>query len=295
MSEELEHRFLDYIAKHPGTVQSKFESELGCTQQDILAVVNQLIKQGRIITYQAPDGSTSFKEVAPEDVNKFKGLTSEDLLIFQLVESSGNKGSWTKDLKYASGLQQVQITKIMKLLENRKLIKAVKSVQTGRKKVYMLYNMEPAREVTGGSLYGSDQNYDDQYIHIIKMHIKSYVQNKGTADQLEIIGYLKRVAEDTSQTLSPEDVLQLINTLIYDGDLEEIRDTRAFSSFGKRGILYKPTKTVIPVNNFGLMPCGTCPVFDLCSPEGEISPKKCVYFTEYLKQINDEKYDDDDE
>lgn len=37
-------------------------------------------------------------------------------------------GIWTRDLKLRSNLQQPQITKIIKTLEGRRLIKAVKSV-----------------------------------------------------------------------------------------------------------------------------------------------------------------------
>ena len=37
----------------------------------------------------------------------------------------------------------------MKSLEGKKLIKSVKSVNATKKKVYMLYDLEPDRSVTG--------------------------------------------------------------------------------------------------------------------------------------------------
>ena len=44
-----------------------------------------------------------------------------------------------------------QINKCLKLLEQRKLIKAVKSVASSNRKVYMLFELEPSREITGGA------------------------------------------------------------------------------------------------------------------------------------------------
>jgi hypothetical protein len=41
---------------------------------------------------------------------------------------------------------QVHIPKILKTLEARKLIKAVKSVASKNKKMYMLYDLEPPHE-----------------------------------------------------------------------------------------------------------------------------------------------------
>ncbi|KAM9971426.1 hypothetical protein ACTFIW_011404 [Dictyostelium discoideum] len=292
MSEELENKFLDLCHKYPtGLTQQMIEVSLGHKMEEIVKVINNLIKQGRLMLIQNPDETTSYKEVNPEDQAKFRGLGVEDFLIYQLIEASSNTGAWTRELKNSSGYQQVQITKILKTLESRKLIKSVKSIQSGRKKVYMLYNMEPSREITGGQLY-SDQSYDHQYIQIMKMHIKTFVDNKGAVDLADIITYLRKVAEEaTSQSLGPEDIQALVNTVIYDGDIEEMRDTRMGAMLGRRsGILYKPTKTPIPVNNFCNMPCGNCPVFDICSDNGLVSPKRCVYFKQYLEQ-DDESLD----
>ena len=46
-------------------------------------------------------------------------------------------------------MPQTQIGKIFKSLEARKLIKAVKHVAQQNRKVYMLYELEPSREITG--------------------------------------------------------------------------------------------------------------------------------------------------
>lgn len=42
---------------------------------------------------------------------------------------------------------------MLKALETRGLVKSVRSVANGSRKVYMLRGLEPAREVTGGAWY----------------------------------------------------------------------------------------------------------------------------------------------
>ena len=69
--------------------------------------------------------------------------------MYQIIQHAGNAGMWTKELKQRSNLPVPQITKIFKTLEARKLIKSVKHVAQQNRKVYMLYDLEPSREITG--------------------------------------------------------------------------------------------------------------------------------------------------
>ena len=50
-----------------------------------------------------------------------------------------------------TNLAQPQIAKIIKVLESRNLIKSCKNVNNISRKVYMLYELEPSREITGGA------------------------------------------------------------------------------------------------------------------------------------------------
>lgn len=59
-------------------------------------------------------------------------------------------GIWTKDLRRRTGLATNVITKALKVLEQRELVKSVKSVQHGNRKQYMLFDVEPSEHVTGG-------------------------------------------------------------------------------------------------------------------------------------------------
>lgn len=78
--------------------------------------------------------------------------------------------------------------------------------------------------------------------------------------------------------LSLEDVVELLEMLVYDNQLE------------KRGtpekIVYWPAtgnQENMMATNWSEIPCATCPVMDKCGSSGLITPEKCVYFTDWLK------------
>jgi DNA-directed RNA polymerase III subunit RPC6 len=54
-------------------------------------------------------------------------------------------------MKVRTNLGQPQITKILKSLEGKSLIKSVKNVNNPSRKLYMVYELEPSREITGGA------------------------------------------------------------------------------------------------------------------------------------------------
>lgn len=60
--------------------------------------------------------------------NKLKGGEVEERVVFKIVEDAGNKGIWMKDIRYKSNLNATTLNKVIKVLEGKKLIKAITSV-----------------------------------------------------------------------------------------------------------------------------------------------------------------------
>ena len=60
-------------------------------------------------------------------------------------------GIWTRDLKSRTNLQQAQITKVLKQLETRRLVKSIRPVSEPSKKFYISFDIEPSTEITGGA------------------------------------------------------------------------------------------------------------------------------------------------
>jgi DNA-directed RNA polymerase III subunit RPC6 len=66
------------------------------------------------------------------------------------------------------------LNRILKKLEKKGLIKGVKSIHSKNKKVWMLMELEPSTEVTGG-LIGQD-NFDLELIEVIQDKVVDYIK-----------------------------------------------------------------------------------------------------------------------
>ena len=126
------------------------------TVTDRAVAINRLLSQRKLQIFKDGDALV-YKEVKQDEAVKFKGLSSEDLLVYQIIQQSGNTGIWTKELKQKSNLPQTQIGKSFKSLEARKRIKAVKHVAQQHRKEYMLYAREASRRITGGTRYTKEE------------------------------------------------------------------------------------------------------------------------------------------
>ena len=62
----------------------------------------QVFKQGDFIVY---------KQQMKEESVRFKGLSSEDMLIYQVIKNAGNMGIWAKYMKKETNLQHHRLTK----------------------------------------------------------------------------------------------------------------------------------------------------------------------------------------
>lgn len=117
----------------------------------------------------------------------------------------------------------------------------------------------------------------------------------------EIAQLIDKAGITNNTTLGEADIQQLVDALTYDGLIEPIkingrkgyRVTRAVkqdpTSFAKRreGRTGMDLPALIPgpppvSNGLTEVPCGRCPVFDLCEEGGPVSPSNCVYFPKWL-------------
>jgi DNA-directed RNA polymerase III subunit RPC6 len=73
-------------------------------------------------------GTLLYKLKDPTVAQKVKGADNEEKIVYSIIEEAGNKGIWIRDIRFKSNLILTQLNKILKILENKKLIKAVKSV-----------------------------------------------------------------------------------------------------------------------------------------------------------------------
>eukprot|EP00297_Palpitomonas_bilix_P010180 CAMPEP_0113869576 /NCGR_PEP_ID=MMETSP0780_2-20120614/1612_1 /TAXON_ID=652834 /ORGANISM="Palpitomonas bilix" /LENGTH=287 /DNA_ID=CAMNT_0000854767 /DNA_START=108 /DNA_END=968 /DNA_ORIENTATION=+ /assembly_acc=CAM_ASM_000599 len=275
---ELEKRFLDLCERNPnGISDDDIKSEFsGVPAQDRVAAANSLLAQGRIKILKQ-GAKLFYTYVQQEEAAKFRGLTVEDLLVYQVIEQGGENGAWSREIRLKSNLQQNQLTKSLKVLESRRLVKSVKSITN--RKVYILFNLEPSREITGGAWY-SDQGFDLEFTEVMQKQCLSLIQNKGVVG-LDDIAQFIRTSGISKVELRQEDFQMLVDTLIYDGKVEAIREPGAMSSRDGPRVQYRAVHYPLPENGLSEVPCGTCQISHVCTEDGVISPAKCKYMAKW--------------
>jgi RNA polymerase Rpc34 subunit len=221
--------------------------------REIGAILQTLHDEKRIEIFKRrnPDGSESqsFRSNTPEKAKQLKGLKYEEEAVLGMIERSGGNGIWTRSMKASSKmttvskksdlcresgvlcgrvyfmmlfilpLLQAELNKILKKLENKKLIKSVHSVAFKNRRMYMSYDIEPSKEVTGGVWYNEAQ-LDTQFImKIKKASVTAVSQLGGKASPKQVALRLKEKGE-TTNPLRAEDVTQLMDSLVWEGWLD---------------------------------------------------------------------------
>lgn len=74
-------------------------------------------------------------------------------MVYNQIENSGTNGTWTKTIKARTNIHQTAITKAMKTLEAKQLVKPVKSIKNPAQKIYMLKHLSPNEDVSGGTWF----------------------------------------------------------------------------------------------------------------------------------------------
>ncbi|KAI3438602.1 hypothetical protein D9Q98_001025 [Chlorella vulgaris] len=283
MSKRVEEMILAACRKHPeGMLDTALEPELpGVTVNDRAEALNSLLSSHKlqILVNPADPHSHIYKASAVGDTARFKGLTAEDMLVYQCIQAAGNMGIWTRDMKQRTNLQQPKINKILKALEERSLVKSIKSVQNASRKVYMLFELDPAKELTGGPWYGPDA-FDSEFITVLQEATLSYIKSKGDATLADIVRFITETGI-SKQALQEDDVERIINTLDYDGKIDSMEDDDDGLPHYRVPLMPIPDTTA-----FTSIPCGVCPVFNECVEGGKISPESCQYYSAWLEQLD---------
>ncbi|XP_053526911.1 DNA-directed RNA polymerase III subunit RPC6 isoform X3 [Artibeus jamaicensis] len=239
---EIENRIIELCHQFPhGITDQVIQNEMPHIEAQQRAVaINRLLSMGQLDLLRSNTGLL-YRIKDSQNAGKMKGSDNQEKLVYQIIEDAGNKGIWSRDIRYKSNLPLTEINKILKNLESKKLIKAVKSVAASKKKVYMLYNLQPDRSVTGGAWY-SDQDFESEFVEVLNQQCFKFLQTK--------------------VELSMEDIETILNTLIYDGKVEMTIIAAKEGTVGSvdgHMKLYRAVNPIIPPTGLVRAPCGLCP------------------------------------
>lgn len=107
--------------------------------------------------------------------NRIRGLEEQELMVYQQIENSGTNGIWIKTIKQRTNIHQIAVTKCMKALEAKKLVKPVKSIKNPQQRIYMLAHLSPNEDVTGGPWF-SDGELDVELIAITADAVVTFLE-----------------------------------------------------------------------------------------------------------------------
>ncbi|KAK9869329.1 hypothetical protein WA026_003083 [Henosepilachna vigintioctopunctata] len=287
-----EHKLIELAKSKPdGISNDDIKSAIPDAKiEDIAAAINKFLKNGSFELYQ-DNGKLLYKYKDPSKKSTAKGSDSEEKIVFRIIEEAGNKGIWIRDIRFKSNLNMTQLNKVLKSLETKKYIKAVKSVSASKKKVYMLYDLEPDSSVTGGAWY-QDQDFESEFVDVLSQQCLRFLTEKGEEAKMHGGGPLLArnksyaTANDVHKfiselgiskvRLSVSDIESILYTVVLDNNAERIASGEGF--------LYRSTNKFLSSVGLVKTTCGVCPIANRCADTGLINPKICEYLTDWLEE-----------
>lgn len=221
--------------------------------QNLVPVINELMGSSRISMSKDTRGELYYTLISETIATKLNGLDAGTRMVYQIIQKADNMGIWTKTIRTQTNIEQQTLNKIFKTLETRKLIKPVKSVNAKSKKLYMLYEITPSKELTGGVWY-SDLEFDHEFISELRTFIIKCIRHLNNGKGVTVKQILEKMiqAKICKVELSTQEVQQLIETLIYDYIVEEVTDNSYTTEGGgdSNSMYYVAARRVTPMCEF---------------------------------------------
>ncbi|KAF9975987.1 34-kDa subunit of RNA polymerase III (C) [Actinomortierella ambigua] len=265
---------------------------------DVADALNVLSNK-KLINFFNVRGILVYKAVKKEEASKLGSLEGDEQLIYQHIKASGNEGIWTKHLKSKTNLHQNIIMRCLKTLEQKSLVKSIKSVKNPTRKLYMLMELTPSIEVTGGPWF-TDQELDVDFVEQLTNQCYKFILMKSFPRDSSAIFTTSHTTYPTAASvrryiiekrisqvdLTVEDITMLLDVLVYDGKIERflsaVDEDWDDEDEGSTDWVYKAVRTKSAESAWQDCPCGVCPVADLCTENGPINPANCTYYSKWL-------------
>jgi len=287
----------NYIAERPGGVTLEDLSAAGWPDKtQRTSMVNHLLSQWLLELVQAGNNTYIVKAIPVHLAEKLRRLDDPTRQVYQQIEKAGDKGAWSKSLKDQTKLQQHTITKATKELIKLQLIKEVKSVHNRNRKVFMLIDLEPSKEVSGGTWY-KDGEFNSSWIETLREHCLAHLEkNPGRPASLaDLHRYVMQ--HPAPQVPTEDDINSIMKTLELDEDVSSIVSQNGQKVFMKKrkgafaahfdlfaARLPNFMQPMEQVTGSMVVPCLCCPLRNECKAGGRVCPEKCEYLTRWLQR-----------
>ncbi|KAK8824166.1 DNA-directed RNA polymerase III subunit RPC6-like protein [Blastocystis sp. ATCC 50177/Nand II] len=272
----LKERFVQLLEKNEDGLDDKeIKKVFGEEYAGLVGSIQELLDENRLKILQGPDGYvfrlTTHDQIAKQ--TQLDDLGDAEMLVYQCIERSGNQGIWIREIKIRTGLHASAINRIIKKLVQRKLIKSFKSIASKMKIMYILYDMELPKDITGGPWY-FEQEFDTEFVDIISQFVRKILTEEESGMDIGSILQKITLSNISNVPLSEKDVEQLLEKMSFCNVIEQITDLK-----GKR--VWKLRKPTTSYDNISCTPCGECPLFYRCFCNAAVNPNRCPYINQW--------------
>ncbi|CUA71872.1 DNA-directed RNA polymerase III subunit C34 [Rhizoctonia solani] len=222
--------------------QKELEKAITVKGADMAAAVNGLLKKSLLKIMKDSKGVLSYKAVDKADAKIVGLMDADESIVYKKIQEAKNEGIWTKHLK-STELHQSVITRALKSLEKKGLVKSIKSVKHPTRKIYILANLQPSVEVSGGPWYNNSE-FETEFVKTLCDACLNFIQKRSypihksksklspralfpTSESSRyptaaaVLSFLKS-SNITDTPLEISHVESLLQVLIYDGLVEAL-------------------------------------------------------------------------
>ncbi|KAL3422169.1 DNA-directed RNA polymerase III subunit rpc6 [Phlyctema vagabunda] len=142
----------------------------------MLQVAQGLVNEKLLWIFHDSDG-IGWHVRAREDANKYRGLTTEQEMVYQLIDNASTDGIWSKTIKAKTQLHDAVFRACIKHLETKNMISDMRSVEHPSRKLYIKSSIRPSERSTGGSWY-TDNELDEEFVSMLMDVLYNYISAK---------------------------------------------------------------------------------------------------------------------
>ena len=242
-NQNIEEQILLLLKKNPeGVTNEVLLNSIDVKNEEIVEKLSNLIESSRVYISEI-NGDVLFKYRTEREASKFRDLAPEEVHTYSLIVESGPNGMSTNEVKSKLGMNMTLLTKILKKLEKKSLIKSLKMVNMKNKKIWIGFDIEPSVEVTGG-IWCSNQEFNKDLVTVIKQKCLEYLERTKIANRKDFIICIKSIGIIQSE-VKEDDIQKIINLLVFDNKIEPIFPNVSFKLSNKMNILLKKNEPLL--------------------------------------------------
>ncbi|KAL9055025.1 MAG: hypothetical protein Q9162_003790 [Coniocarpon cinnabarinum] len=124
----------------------------------LMPAVAILMRENKFQPLQSEGKAATFTVRGRSAAQKYASIKDQNAsLIYRTIENAGKAGVWKQTLKKKHNLHENILEKALKSLISSKHIKQLKTARNTAKKTYILFELEPGTDVTGGAWFSEGE------------------------------------------------------------------------------------------------------------------------------------------